>query len=179
MGVISRESAMEMFKLLLLLPTIGAYAYSTAYDKVWKIECPAGQSVWMVRSEHSNWHEDRQWDIKCLANPGISGACSWDSTYANTWDETFDYKCNFNGVITGILSEHHNWFEDRRFKFKCCLPGNLEKAASCNPVSSGYQNKWDQNLFYMVPNGRNLVGIKSTHSNGKEDRLFSFYTCKQ
>merc|ERR1712168_463361 len=179
MGVISRESAMEMFKFLLLLPTIGAYAYTTKYDYPWTIECPAGQSIWLVRSEHSNRREDRTWDIRCQANPSITEACSWDSTYANTWDETFDYKCLYKGVISGISSYHDNHHEDRRFKFKCCLPRNIMKARSCRPAATGYQNNWDQDLFYMVPNGRNLVGMMSTHSNYREDRLFSFYTCKQ
>ncbi|XP_050405715.1 millepora cytotoxin-1-like [Patella vulgata] len=63
------------------------------YDGPVSYECPPGEELAQILSEHSNHYEDRLWDFQCR---------------------------NTGGAIAGIKSFHNNYYEDRVFDIKCC-----------------------------------------------------------
>ena len=49
--------------------------------------------------------------------------CSWYITgYVNDFDAPVLYSCPNGGYINGVASYHHNHYEDRRYRFRCCVP---------------------------------------------------------
>lgn len=146
-------------------------SYSTKYDRPFSLNCPTGKSIYILRSEHSNRREDRRWAMQCR-NDKVTSNC-FTTGWQNYFDEAFDFTCPFNSIMTGFSGVHNNKREDRRFKFRCCLSsGSL---GACK--RSGWVNSYDEDLFFYVPPGRSLVGVKSVHNNKREDRVFNFKTC--
>lgn len=45
--------------------------------------------------------------------------CSWTG-YVNSWDREARFTVSNGQVLAGILSHHHNHYEDRRFRFYVC-----------------------------------------------------------
>ena len=77
-------------------------------------------------------------------------------------------------VMTGLDSYHDNGKEDRRFRITC--KGTQGVRSMSSHVLTGYQNNWDGVLSYYPAASDFIVGMYSVHDNGKEDRLFRFYT---
>ncbi|MES1921966.1 hypothetical protein MHBO_003491, partial [Bonamia ostreae] len=42
------------------------------------------------------------------------------SGYVNDYDQAVHFRCPGAGYINGMASYHHNYYEDRRHKFRCC-----------------------------------------------------------
>ncbi|XP_028409558.1 hemagglutinin/amebocyte aggregation factor-like [Dendronephthya gigantea] len=143
----------------------------TNFDAAWSSDCPSGQSIRHISSVHSNWHEDRSWTWKCKHDSIITSSCRW-SGYVNSFDKDLLYQCA-TGVITGVKSYHSNWYEDRKFNFKCCKTKSYTRAC----YWTGYVNSWDGYLSYTVPSYYYLVGVQSYHSNFREDRRWRFLVC--
>ncbi|KAJ8308260.1 hypothetical protein KUTeg_013134 [Tegillarca granosa] len=80
--------------------------------------CPRGQSIYQIRSKHSNRAEDRYWDLRCR-NSDANGNCYW-TRFLNRFDAIVSFNCKSNEVISGMFSIHNNRREDRMFKVKCC-----------------------------------------------------------
>ena len=92
----------------------------TPYDKPWSRECPANYVVNTIKSKNNDYYEDRAWSMYCMDSIGVTTSdCAW-SGYVNGYDQDFTYWCPHKGAIVGIRSEHHNYYEDRRFDIKCC-----------------------------------------------------------
>lgn len=47
-----------------------------------------------------------------------------------------------------------------------------------NCTDSGYLNNYDKYVSYTCPNNKIMAGVKSIHSNSKEDRNFNFRCCE-
>ena len=46
--------------------------------------------------------------------------------WENALDKPVEFECPKNGYINGMISEHDNGAEDRRWKFYCCnIPGDF------------------------------------------------------
>ena len=92
----------------------------TDWDAKWTLECPSNSAITYLRSEHHNYFEDRIYTMQCkrLKDSSMTN-CAWSGT-RNGYDAEFWYQCPNNGVITGISSWHHNYYEDRQYNFKCC-----------------------------------------------------------
>ena len=93
--------------------------WNNVWDSILHKECPNGQAFYRVVSTHHDGYEDRLWDWYCRSYAQISSSCSWHG-YVNGFDEAFLFSCPINQLMTGAYSEHHDGYEDRRWKFRCC-----------------------------------------------------------
>jgi len=72
------------------------------------------------KSHHSNWHEDRIWKVKCCPlQDRCVDKCEWTG-YINGWDDRMDHSTPNGYGIMGVQSDHHNFYEDRRWKIQMC-----------------------------------------------------------
>ncbi|BFZ19530.1 hypothetical protein BsWGS_22570 [Bradybaena similaris] len=163
--------------LLLTLLYAACYGqWMTEYDQHFQIQCPDQQVIKTLVSQHDNHHEDRVWNMLCAAPPNEVklGECEW-SGYINNFDELFEFQCPEDRVIAGIEAIHDNYYEDRKFSFKCCAPqGAVAHSCAFTP----YVNDYDQMFNYRVPDGFVIKGIDSQNNNYYEDRIFKFEICK-
>eukprot|EP01084_Bolivina_argentea_P158725 276494_1 len=91
----------------------------TSWDGTWTMECAVNNAIIYMNSRHDNGREDRIYTMLCASMNGIQTVdCYW--TTQNAYDGTFWSECSDNGVITAIWSQHHNKYEDRLYKYKCC-----------------------------------------------------------
>jgi len=134
-------------------------------------ECPQGEGIYKIRSNHDNHREDRIWEFTCK-KMSMTRNCHWSGN-ANGWDSVMNFKCPNNGVITGALSVHHNHHEDRIWRYRCC---DSEGVFECK--HRGDINDWDAPMHWTVPDGYVLSGLYSHHDNGREDRRWNPYICK-
>ncbi|XP_052388297.1 hemagglutinin/amebocyte aggregation factor-like [Carassius gibelio] len=160
---------------LLLTAVVGrARGWKNRYDGILNFNCPAGQSISSITSEHNNNYEDRVWDFGCQVTNGQSGSCFWTS-YVNDFDQVIFFECPAQHVIAGMSSYHSNSHEDRRWKFYCCRSNCI--SANCHWTS--YVNSFDEYFHWTVPSESVLVGTQSYHQNREEDRRFRFKVCSQ
>ncbi|XP_012938768.1 hemagglutinin/amebocyte aggregation factor [Aplysia californica] len=170
-----------VFLLLSVIWTqhLSGAAYDTDYDQAFTFTCGKGEYIQSIESVHSNHYEDRVFKFGCKSlkdtfpEQTIS-TCEW-SPYENSFDHLLEYQCTGNRIISGISSYHDNHYEDRRFKFYCCHPGN---PAAYDCAYTAFVNAYDALLSYRVPDNFFIRGITSTHDNSKEDRIFKFDICK-
>ncbi|XP_059141119.1 dermatopontin-like isoform X2 [Physella acuta] len=99
-------------------------------------------------------------------------ATVWSHNFLNEYDQPFDFRCPYGSVINYIYSEHHDYFEDRRFEILC----RSQKTTEC--AHSGYVNAFDQAVNFICPGDKVMTGIESYHDNHYEDRRFNFQCCK-
>ncbi|XP_059141118.1 dermatopontin-like isoform X1 [Physella acuta] len=99
-------------------------------------------------------------------------ATVWSHNFLNEYDQPFDFRCPYGSVINYIYSEHHDYFEDRRFEILC----RSQKTTEC--AHSGYVNAFDQPVNFICPGDKVMTGIESYHDNFYEDRRFSFQCCR-
>jgi len=134
-----------------------------------------------VNAWHSNYYGDRQYTFGCQAFQYVLPTnCEWSANWVNNWDAAFDFKCADGKVITGIESYHDSYYEDRRWKFKCCeLQADMTKYYTINQDSvwSAYKNTWDGRLTVWTASNRAFCGVSSYHDNYYEDRRFRFKEC--
>merc|ERR1712139_662448 len=69
-------------------------------------------------SHHNNGREDRRFR-PLVTSIGSSQHGLSLSNYVNNWDGQFAYTCPHNKAIVGMISYHHNHYEDRRWRFYC------------------------------------------------------------
>lgn len=55
-----------------------AEGWDNSYDGVLNFECPVGQSISTIDSQHDNGYEDRQFRLTCRVGP-VSNNCRWSS----------------------------------------------------------------------------------------------------
>lgn len=135
------------------------------YDERLKFECPNKQAVQRIRSMYNNYFKDRRWRLDCgTVTNTLYSYCAW-TDYLNRFDEPLNYNCPTDQVLIGAKSYHNNWFEDRRWGFRCCK-ANGYKTSNC--YQTGYINEWDAEMDFGVTGNRAFVGLYSYHSNQYE-----------
>ncbi|ESO83343.1 hypothetical protein LOTGIDRAFT_133595 [Lottia gigantea] len=155
--------------LLVVLPA--TVAWMTEYDKPFLKECPSKQSVYWIKSQHSNSREDRVWDYRCRHSSKIS-----TTSEINPYDGTILFQCPRKGALVGVQSYHSNHHEDRIWSFKCC-DVHLTRGANCLFTKS-FVNQYDAVMDYKITPANNyLTGVYSEHNNHREDRVWRFETC--
>lgn len=98
--------------------------------------------------------------------------------YGNCWHNSYDGELNFicpdNTVVSGILSQHHNFYEDRQFHILCRYTTGIRSRC----YWSGWVNDFDQFFAYQCYHHGFIHGMRSVHSNYNEDRRWEFYCCE-
>merc|ERR1740121_902020 len=148
----------------------------TNWDEHWTREAPGGNYLLgAMNSWHDNGKEDRVWTIQ-YKKFHVGGMRNWASpgwrTWGNDWDRHFEQECGGYQVMTGITTYHDNKKEDRRWAIKC---GTVDANGEGQRWWTHTLNGWDAHMYLdsSAP-AQLLVGMKSWHDNGKEDRLFQF-----
>uniref|UniRef100_A0A8C8C3L9 Uncharacterized protein n=1 Tax=Oncorhynchus tshawytscha TaxID=74940 RepID=A0A8C8C3L9_ONCTS len=129
--------------------------WQNSYDQPLDFNCPSGQSISRIVSEHHNKHEDRMWDFGCKATFDSATNC-FISSYVNDFDKPFNYQCPSHQVITGMNSYHDNKHEDRS---NFCTD-------SCQWTN--YVNWFDEAFTFNVPPNFYLIAVESYHDNKYE-----------
>jgi len=124
-----------------------------------------------IYSEHDNGSQDRRFGFYSKSATGFS--CSPTKTCPHSeFDKEFKFQCSKNEAMYGVFSYHDDSSEDRRFAFRCCL---LSSPAILEPLGwTAWANNFEKKLDFQCREGHVLIGMHSRHSNGKEDRRFSF-----
>lgn len=164
-----------MLKEILIFSIIGlAFGdWANKYDGPVYFRCPKGESIAYIQSVHSNKREDRLYRFKCRKINHATGQVYW-TNYVNCWDETFHTYCPPGFIMTGQHSYHKNHHEDRRFKLRCTQVINKRRSNCRWTRWTKYDGRWT----YRVKANYYLIGMRSRHSNRREDRQFSFRYCK-
>lgn len=99
------------------------------------VHCDTKNGYFMtgVDSAHHNHFEDRTFVYRCGRYDPVEWTIEQETcqaegegwtNFVNWFDNPFDFNCETTAgsgyVLVGMQSYHHNSFEDRRFKFKCC-----------------------------------------------------------
>merc|ERR1712189_150056 len=100
---------------------------------------------------------------------------AWNANYINNHGDSMFYSCGGASYVSGFESIHSNWYEDRRWKVKCCS-GTGTCLTECD--FTGYINGWEEDMDYRVPNGHVIKTVKSEHSSWYEDRRWKFESCR-
>ncbi|CAH1252808.1 Hypp1016 [Branchiostoma lanceolatum] len=105
----------------------------------------------------------------------VVGDTSWSAMpWLNSFDEGLAFNCHGdNQAITGLYSEHDDYYEDRRFKIEC---RDLPRSPG-QTWDSGYQNLYEHPVNFRCPSNYVMTGMQSHHTSDYEDRQWSF-TCK-
>ena len=136
------------------------------YDGVLNVECSDKQGLYRVVSQYSSPTRDRQWQWDCHeVTKTTFTECYWTDNWENVWDEPFFFQCPANYILTGVNSIHSNYYEDRRWKFRCC---HAENHFTKNCFASDYINDWNQFIEYSVDQSYVFTGVYSYHVNAKE-----------
>ncbi|XP_050964382.1 hemagglutinin/amebocyte aggregation factor-like [Labeo rohita] len=162
-----------IFLLLNGLLAIGQ-GWHNNFDEPLSFKCLAGQSISSIRSEHSNYHEDRHWDLSCKRTNKPNAECH-QSAYVNDFDKAFTFECPENYAIAGMSSYHSNYHEDRRWQFYCCKVVCASGDRACQWTT--YVNTFDEYFHWNVPPHSVLVGAESYHQNYQEDRRWRYKYC--
>lgn len=150
----------------------------TEWHKEFTFQCKdVYQSIREIRSIHSNCKEDRSWYFKCAYNAAAGHSCDW-TEWANDHDNLLNFHCPHEGYVTGIRAIYDGSKRDRRFKFRCCH-GSDGKFIRRDCRSTHFENVWDGELHYVVPENYYLTAVTSIHDNKKEDRRWQFEVCKK
>jgi len=125
-----------------------------------------------IHSEHNNWYNDRRFGFYTKVAKGFKCRSQSYNGFVNKYDEKFRFECPPNELIDGIISNHENYYNDRRFNFRCCRLDNHVTAKEDD--FTDWQNKLDGPLNFQCGDSRALKGVYSEHDNYTNDRRFSF-----
>ncbi|KAL1257200.1 hypothetical protein QQF64_012745, partial [Cirrhinus molitorella] len=148
--------------------------WKNTYDGPLTFNCPEGQSISSITSEHNNYYEDRIWNFGCQDTNCKTSQRLW-TEYVNDFDQVLLFECPVQHVISGMSSYHSNYYEDRRWRFYCCKTPCI--TTNCHWTS--YVNNFDEYFHWTVPNQYTLVGVQSYHQNYEEDRRWKYKVCTQ
>jgi len=95
-----------------------------------------------------------------------------DSSYVNEWDGYFDNRQS-DAFMCGVeTSVHSNAKEDRRWRFRYCHQDTPAFIAETSLEVTPYDDYWTREC---AGSGKALIGGTSTHDNGMEDRVWTWY----
>ena len=95
--------------------------------------------------------------------------CYWTGDWTNAFGEPFLFQCPANNILTGVQSIHHNNYEDRLWKFRCC---HAENHFTRNCFASSFINDWDLMMDYKVDAPYVFTGVFSYHDKKKSKYIF-------
>ncbi|KAH9492476.1 hypothetical protein Btru_029195 [Bulinus truncatus] len=133
-------------------------------------------------------------------------ATAVQAAYINGWDQEANFNCPAGQIISHISSIHSNYYEDRRWEYRCRTPRGTGAVGYCidsvikvkspmydrtfgfrcckigqrvpsNCYSTGYVNNWDSPMDFNVPEGKAITQVFSFHKNFHEDRRWKFTVC--
>ena len=146
--------------------TGGLAEYQNDWDGPLHVTCNTaqGEALYLVQSVYSKYKRDRRWMWQCKQIvPGAMRCDTWSKEY--DYDQTFNFQCDPNYVLTGVQSVHSNKKEDRMWKFRCCkAEGHCTRPCS----SSNYINNLGGYMHYRAPHIRVFTGVSSDNDNTKE-----------
>ncbi|KAI8750476.1 dermatopontin [Biomphalaria glabrata] len=148
------------------------FPWVNEYDGQMDFKCPDKQIIMYLSSIHDDQREDRIWEMLCRT--AEFGDYCVQSDYVNNFDQTFNYTCPGNKVLTGISSYHYDSYEDRRFRFTCC---RASKRWLSECYTTDFVNEWDLKLTLFVPEGQAIKSIYSINDDTRSDRRFKFVLC--
>jgi len=101
----------------------------------------------------------------------------WGGGWQNDYDAEHTMYCPAQEAVVSILSHHSNGAEDRRWNVLCRpLKGTGASIGTCRDTGwTAYDGAWNQGATDTL---EVLTGVRSIHSNGAEDRKFTFRFCK-
>ncbi|CAG0886670.1 unnamed protein product [Darwinula stevensoni] len=137
------------------------HRWANEFDEPFHFACPFNESIIRIESLHDSSFEDRIWEFTCGPVKTGYDTCG-QSGFINDYDEPLTYMCPTNGIIAGVASEHENFYEDRRFDFKCC---HLEGVCWSDCYLTPYVNDYDEPMDYSVDPGYYITGAYSIHEN--------------
>ena len=172
MGLSSPSALLAVLVVAAQLPE-AVQGWVNGWDGGLNYVCPGDQGIMKINSVHSNNKEDRLWNYGC-ERIGASLGGTRISGWTNNFDGYQYYDCGGNDVIAGFNSYHSNNREDRRWRVYC---RNMRGARLTNCRWNADANGWDGGMDQTAPSNGVFTGMKSWHSNGKEDRVFQFRTC--
>ena len=140
--------------------------------------CNKGERIVKFSSVHSNYKEDRRWDLGCKAIPGLTfSGDKWISiTPGNGWDAPQEwYGVASDSFLVGFRSHHDSRKEDRIYRFFTAR-SDIITLQHC----TGWKklNDYDRPIDLQLGDDEVIAGVKSVHNSRKEDRQFSVITCK-
>jgi len=151
-----------------------------AWDGKLNFKCANDEVLRGLESHHNNRKEDRVWTAHCgginwgIVATGVVGN-HHTTGYRNDWDQKLSVLVGDTSVFTGLISEHDNRREDRRFRI---YYSNLKHGARCIDRGwSGYINSWDGRMDYRCWANGAISGLISVHDNGREDRRWKVRCC--
>ena len=133
-----------------------------------------------IGSKHDDGFEDRIFKFKsCWPDNANDRKIDFESDLlpdqtGTDWDATWTLECPSNSVITYLRSEHDDDYEDRKYTMRC---NGLFGAMTYFCTWSSYVNSYDAEFWYECPNNKVMAGIRSSHNNDYEDRIYSFKCC--
>lgn len=94
--------------------------YVNKWDAPFTYQCPHDYFVSGISGIHNNHKEDRRFKFYCCKKSAaqIMDGCYY--TQRTTYDGYFNIIAPNTYVLKGVISEHHNQYEDRRFTFEFC-----------------------------------------------------------
>ena len=144
---------------------IAVLQYTNNYDGVLDFTCPHGYGVYYINSVHSNYYEDRKWNVKCrkMVRIGYPVTCEWREADTWSWDGNLRFTCPGNQFLSGLYSSHSNHYNDRYWKFYCC-------SAPCHTLGTKYNsatNSYDGAFTRELSDAESVfTGMNShTHNN--------------
>lgn len=138
--------------------------WQNEWDKSLSVFCPIGNAINGVKSTHSSYYEDRRFEFSCETVFNLKkrfyDECGWTGDL-NNYEEPFSFTCPPNYVMTGVKSIHHDYYEDRKWDFTCCI-ANGYTTKDCHWTN--YVNDWDGD-FNIEPSNYFLAGAESYHNS--------------
>ncbi len=98
------------------------------------------------------------------------------TSYSNNYDGVLSFQCPKGHAVYYVHSVHNNYYEDRKWTFKCRKAVRIGYPVTCE---SGMEDKnwdWDKKLHFPCPWNSYIGGIYSYHNNYYNDRKWT-YTC--
>ena len=157
----------------------GYSCHKNRNDKKQYCLCNPGERIVKFKSKHSNWHEDRVWDLGCKAiNPKMT--IKGDRWISKTEFSKLEKDQLWNGVhsnsfLVGMESKHDNGKEDREYSIMSARSDNFA-LRQCSEWTR--LNKFGKSVDLELGDGEVIAAIKSVFSHRKEDREFSVITCR-
>jgi len=135
--------------------------------------CPPGTRISVFKSKHSNYEDDRVWELKCDPIPPVeipfdSSAELHETAYGTFKQVQFWDGEAKNSFMVGMESNHDNGKEDRQYKYYYQNSENWV-LSKCDWVTT--------NDDYVLPSDRVIAGIWSANTFFSEDRMFWLKIC--
>jgi len=95
--------------------------FANNYDGKFRFECSTDKLIYAISSEHDNYKEDRRFQFRCcrLSKHVTTRADASFTGWQNSFDGALNFQCGESRALMGVSSEHSNYYEDRRFSFRC------------------------------------------------------------